>query len=450
MKWFPVIVRGTALQAACLFFIFIAASCASIPVHFFPDGRQVPADFIGVVHAGKSGTDAELQQLNYLDAKWTLHSFDWHRIEVTQGEWDFSLYDTIADNCKAADMKIIAVLGYDIPWIHKEGHRKRYIPPDKVPFFLQYVRKTVEHFRGRVDAWAIWNEPNFYFWNGPEKEFIELSRMTADAVREVDNDVILLGGGFNAFPLGLPVRFIKNLFKSGALEKVDYISFHPYDTSVTRSVLLYERHRKIADEFGFGDKIWITEMGFPTGGWYPHRLSLNKLPEAVVKVYAHFAYAGAKNVLWYQLYDPEIRNSSSIKNSEDYFGLIRSTADPASKAAEAFRLCALYMPDTTCYVLTPEQDKIPGQLQAFWFKGEKTSALVLWKDGGGTSRLNIRLSGTDHLRHDIVTGSESAVPEEFTVQAGSDPVFITWQVDQNSSERRPLFLAPGAENHSSR
>ena len=431
--------RRAALQTACLSLFFFAASCASIPVHIVPDGRKIPADFAGIVHSGKAESDIEFQQLEYLGVKWTLHTFEWHLIEAAQGEWDISRFEKIVSDCNAAGIKIIALLAYDTYWIHKDGRLKKYIPADRLPDFLEYVRKTVEHFHGRVDAWAVWNEPNFHFWTGTEDEFIELSRQTTDVIREIDKDGIILGGSFNAFPFTPPVKFIRNLFKSGAMEKVDYIAFHPYEITVTRSVLLYEQFRKVVGEFGFADKIWITEIGFPTGGWYPHKISLKKFPEAVIKTYAHFAYSGVMNVLWYQLYDPVIRKRPPPRHSEDYFGLIRSPADPSSKAAEAFRLCALYMSDTTCYALTPERDRIPRSIQAFWFKGEKTSALVLWNDNSGVSRLNIRLSGAEHTRHDIVTGKETAIPGEITVNAGSEPVFITWQVNSESAGERPII-----------
>jgi hypothetical protein len=425
----------------CILLTFFVVSCSSIPVHIVPDGRHIPVDFAGIAHAGRAGIDLEFQQLERLGVTWTLHTFDWHRIEVVQGEWDFSKYDKIVDDLVAAGIKIIAILAYDTPWIHEGGKRLRYIPPDRLPDFLLYVRKTVEHFRGRVDVWCIWNEPNFYFWTGPEDEFIELSLQTANVVREIDNDVVLIAGAFNRLPFGLPVGLIRGLFESGAMEKVDYIAFHPYETNVNRSIRLYEQFRKIVDEYGFGDKIWVTEMGFPTGGVYPSRIHLRRLPEAVVKVYAHLAYAGAMNVIWYQMYDPDIRDRRGIRSSEDYFGLIRSASDPTSKAAEAFRLCALYMPDTICYALTPEQDGIPRSVQAFWFKGESSNSLVLWNDGLGKRRLNIRLPGTEHLRHDIVTGGETAIPAEISIRVGREPVFITWQgsFSYGNMEGRPVI-----------
>ena len=428
---------------AIILCIFLFLSCASVPIHFIPEGRQIPEDFAGIVHAGKSGADTEFPQLNYLGAKWTLQTFYWHDIEPAQGEWDFSFYDKIVDDCNAAGIKIIALLAYDSPWIHGGDKWIRYVPPENLPDFLLYVRKTVEHFQGRVDAWCIWNEPNFYFWKGPKDEFIELSIQTADVIREIDKEGIILGGAFNRLLFSLQVGFIRDFFDSGAMEKVDYVAFHPYDTTVTRSIRLYEQFRKVVDEYGFGDKIWITEMGFPTGGVYPSRISLKRFPEAVIKVYAHLAYAGAMNVLWYQMYDPVEREYSGLRGSEDYFGLIRSAEDPTSKAAEAFRLCAAFMPNTICYALTPEQDGIPRSIQAFWFKGENNNALVLWNDCAGKKRLKIRLPGTNHILHDIVTGTEASIPAlenslhnaEYTVRAGSEPVFITWQ----GSQERPII-----------
>jgi GH35 family endo-1,4-beta-xylanase len=182
----------------CLFLIFFVISCTSIPVHINPDGRHVPVDFTGICHAGRTGTDTEFQQLDYLCAVWTLYTFGWNRIEAVQGEWDFSYYDKITNDCIDSNIKVIGILAYDAAWIHEVEGRSRYIPPDKLPDFLLYVRKTVEHFRGRVDAWCIWNEPNFnYFWKGTEEEFIELSLQTANVIREVDTDVIILAGAFN-------------------------------------------------------------------------------------------------------------------------------------------------------------------------------------------------------------------------------------------------------------
>ena len=408
---------------------FSAVSCSSKPLNVSPNGRYISADFAGVVHAGMTNTTEEYDLINYLGIKWILQTFSWSGIEPQRGQWNFERYDAFVDNAKANGVNVIGVLAYEVSWIFEEGERSRYIPADKIPDFCNYVRVTAEHFKGRVDAWCIWNEPNTTrFWTGTNEEFYELSRHAADAVREVDSDVILLAGAFNRGYIGLPEKLIRGLFESGAMEKTDGIAFHPYELNAARSIRLYEKFRKIVDDYGFGEKIWITEMGFPTGGKMPTKINEKRFPEMVIKSFSCLAAAGAKFVLWYQLFDPIVREPD---DSEDFFGLVRSREDYTSKASEAFRLCALYMTDSVCYVLT---DGLPGSIRAFWFKGADSSALVLWNDGLFSRKLNIKLPGTDHKLHDIITGFEVSIPAETAVKAGNEPVFITYK-----SEERPVL-----------
>jgi len=258
-----------------------------------------------------------------------------------------------------------------------------------------------------------------------------MSRHAADAVRDVDSGVILLAGAFNRGYLGLPEKLIRGLFESGAMNNVDGIAFHPYELNAVRSARLYGKFKKIVDEYGFGDKIWITEMGFPTGGKIPTKIDEKRFPEMVIKSFSLLAAAGAKFVLWYQLFDPQEREPD---DSEDFFGLVRSRGDYTSKASEAYRLCALFMPDAVCYVLT---DGLPGSIRAFWFsRGETGGALVLWKEGLGSSHVNISLPGSGHTRRDITTGAEISIQKDTAVRIGREPVFITYS---GSPGERPVF-----------
>ena len=397
-------------------------SCASAP-RIIHEGRNIPEDFAGIVHAGETQTQREYDYLNYVGANWKLHTFYWNRIEPEQGKWDFQFYDTVVDMGKAAGIKTLGILAYDNWWIHADQKSHSYISPEQTPHYLEYVRKTVEHFRGRVDAWCIWNEPNFHFWNGTDEEFFELSRRAADAVREVDSEVILLGGAFNRGIFGLPKKFIRGLFDSGAMEKVDAVAFHPYELNPARTARLYDQFKKIVDDYGFGDKIWVTEAGYPTGGWYPTKVSENKFPAYVIKTWTLLAARGAQKIFWYQLFDPEERKSG---NSEDFFGLVRSKEDYSSKGAEAFRLCAEYLSGTTCYTSIPWLGDLPNSIRAFYFEGDGRSALILWNDSLGVKNLNLRLPGAGHISHDPVTGETSAIPPETIVKTGNMPVFITW------------------------
>jgi hypothetical protein len=392
-----------------------------------PDPLEIPADIAGIVHAGRTNTPEEYALLDSLGATWTLLTFDWERIERSYNQWDFSYYDEFVDTAKASGKKVLGVLAYSVSWIFEEGQARRYVPPEKIDFFLNYIRKTTGHFQGRVDAWSIWNEPNTSrFWKGGKEDFFYLSRLAADAVREVDPDVTLMGGAFNRGIFGLQKPFIRGLFESGAMEKTDAVAFHPYEMNPSRTLKLYGKFRALAAEYGFADRIWITEVGYPTGGWYPTAITEKKFPAYVVKTFIYLAAAGANRIFWFQLFDPVQREKF---DSEDCFGLVRSENDYTSKGAEAFRLCAVNLAGTVYRPDLPLRGKLPHSLQAFYFEKPDGSggALVLWKGG---IPVQVKLQSSNNgifTAHDPVTGVATALFEEKAIKIGTKPVFVTWQ-----------------------
>jgi hypothetical protein len=454
-KCLPLPAAAAALAAITALIFAALVSCASSPAGSFAARRQalsaprqIPADFAGVVHGGGTRTQKEYAYLDYLGVKWILHTFYWNDIEPEDGEWDFLYYDALVEKANAAGIQVLGVLGYDSWWIHADKNTHRYIPRERIPDFLEYVRQTVSRYRGKVGAWCIWNEPNFIFWNGTDEEFFELARQTADAVREAAPDVTLLGGAFNRGVLGLPEKFIRGLFEAGAMEKIDAVAFHPYELNPARTAKLYEQFQGIVDDYGFGEKIWITEAGYPTGGWYPTKVAEKKYPAYIIKTFTLLAAQGAQRLLWYQLFDPVNRGSG---DSEDFFGLVRSRREYRSKGAEAFRLCATYLSGMVLDSQKIRRDGIKNSVQCFYFAGAEDGketrrasggALVLWNEGPGSVKIRVRLPGSGHLRHDPVSGAAVPIPAEIVLKAGNMPEFITWQEGGNGKEAFCLLQKP--------
>jgi hypothetical protein len=427
MRRFPIL-------GILLFIIF--GSCASLKLTVPREGYNIAADFTGIVHAGWTNTKEEYDYLDYMGVNWILHTFYWGSIEPEQGIWDYQHYDTVVNNAKNANLKVLGVLAYDTPWIHPDQNSHYYIPPDHLTDFHEFVRQTVAHFKGRVDAWCIWNEPNGRSWKGTNEEFVELFRQTAELIRQADNDVILLGGAFNRNVIGLPKNMIKGIFKSGAMKYVDAITFHPYELNVNRAIRLYGRFKNFVSKYDYADKIWVTEIGFPTGGWYPTKVSERKFPSTIIKTFTLLAAEGARKIFWYQMFDPVNRDKI---DSEDYFGLVRSIDDYTSKGAEAFRLCAVYFSDSVCYVYS--QHELPGYMSGFYFKQSYGGTIVLWKNSAGSMRVNIKFPGAEHLQHDIETGNIYPISSDIIIDVGSKPVFFTWRNNNEfwDKEEKPVL-----------
>ncbi|ULQ58930.1 hypothetical protein K7I13_10390 [Brucepastera parasyntrophica] len=396
--------------------------------------RRIPEDFFGMAHAGDTRTEEEYELLDDLSAVWMRKTFRWNQIEETEGAWDFERWDDFVDSGKAAGKKILAVLAYDVGWIYGEDvEARRHIIPEKIPYFLRYVEEVVLRYKGRIDAYEIWNEPNWTFWRGPNKDFYELSRAAAEKIREIDPEAYIIAASVSRVPKG----FIKGMFKAGAMDQADAISFHPYAVSPKASVRLFDKLEKIVKEFGFTGDIWITEVGYPTKGWYPTRVSEKNFPAYVVKTLTGHAARGVKVLFWYELFDKYNKGEAPSKlDSELYFGL--AYPDYARKdGAAAYALCGKYIAGTDYRPDLVTKTGLPSSAQVLLFCGSSAQTLVLWNEGGSVP-VKVSLSGTQHLVHDIASGGFQTVSAETELVLTKTPVILTWTADASGEAAQQI------------
>jgi len=404
-------------------FPMIVLSCSSTPL---PRNQSVtvPDDFFGMVHAGRTRSSAEYELMNAMKIEWILNTFYWGSIERAKGNFNFSEYDRYVDTAKENGKKVIAVLAYETPWLIQKK-KERYISSENMTFFLNYVEETVRHFKGRVDVWNIWNEPNFMFWNGSNKEFFELSRLTAQKIRETDPDAYIIAGAFWRAPSG----FIKGMHKAGGMENIDGIAFHPYAINPAGSMMVYDKFTKILSKLNYTGPVWITEVGYPTGGWYPTTVSEEELPSYVVKTISGAAARGAKTLVWYHMFDHHAKGKVPSKkmNSEHYFGLAYPNYI-RKDGAWAYELCARFLPGSRYAPESPHREKIPSNIVSFCFVGgiSGNNTLILWNDRNKEKKIKLLLSAPA-LLYDISTGNSLPLSVETVLDIGNKPLIITWQ-----------------------
>jgi hypothetical protein len=303
-----------------------------------------------------------------------------------------------------------------------------------------------------VDAWCIWNEPNLQprFWatSGTREQFFDLTKAAAAAIRAVDPDAVILGGAFNTL---VTEAWINGLFTSGAMEQVDAIAYHPYGLGPDMAANLYRGFQENVSKYGFGDKIWITEIGFPTytgsdtppAGRYGTDVHEDNLPETVMQTIMLLAVNGAQHIFWYHLFDP-IPTRQDNGDSEDWFGLIKNDFTKKN-GAYAYQLCTRYIPGTICK--TPERDGLPVTIQAYYFEGSNgTHALVVWNEIIIPREVQVYLPGTHQKAYDLSTGKSMPIGE--TTRYALKPKdgvnqyiqFFTWE--NADSAQPPRISAP--------
>ncbi len=69
--------------------------------------------------------------------------------------------------------------------------------PEQIAAFTNYVKWMVNHFRGRIRYWALWNEQDISYWNpeGNPEEYGRLLKAFVPAVHETDREAKVIYGG---------------------------------------------------------------------------------------------------------------------------------------------------------------------------------------------------------------------------------------------------------------
>ncbi len=183
---------------------------------------------------------------------------EWFRVEPEPGKFVWN------DNIAPAPIRSAAVLDCSPAWNKKDMYKDS-------SAWLNYVRHTVTHYRGKIPAYEIFNEP--YNCYALTKEFARrhsaLVKETAKAIRECDPKAIIMSGGP---PEEIPpaLGWWEAVAREGMLEPLDILAVHlyfggggayPVDQDVRLDAYVTSL-RKIVDKYGGkGKPFWDTESG---------------------------------------------------------------------------------------------------------------------------------------------------------------------------------------------
>ena len=300
-----------------LLFCLISLGCTSISLEKTPNPDPLQ---IGICQPGSTPPE----MLDDLGIKWIRRDLSWNRLEIRPGVWDFSSLDRYFEEARSQNRKILGVLAYDNTWRYKKDNSRRNIRPDELHHYLNYVRTVAGRYKDDLSALEIWNEPNFIrFWKGSDQDFYHLTKETLRVLEETAPDLPVTVGALSYHPVNRGKSFLKGMIAYGALEGADAVSLHPYGSSVNAVVRRVADVQDLLNKHKLSHQIWITEMGYPTTGLYPHRISLENHAVIIARTMVQLAAAGADLITWYKLQDAyTAENRPFYVGSEDSFGLI--------------------------------------------------------------------------------------------------------------------------------
>jgi hypothetical protein len=257
----------------------------------------------------------------------------WERVRVSGGattaRYDFSAIDALQEAAAERGIDLQLTITGPAPSWATRNHRVGNIAPDPKKYGA-FVRTVVTHFKGRVDRYSIWNEPNWKSWLGPQKDAARLYRGLYGAgyraVKSVDPHAkVLMGelaptGGGKAIA---PLRFLRDMFRGARPMKADGFAMHPYqltsapsriagkadDVSIgtlprlTTALDALYKGRKLTTSSGRKLNLYLTEFGYLTAGSrrQPQSRIANWLVAAIEVARRN---TRVKQLLQYQLIDP--------------------------------------------------------------------------------------------------------------------------------------------------
>ena len=326
---------------------------------------EEPAPRLGVAEAFRS-----LPYARRAGVGWDRLVFSWQYIQPDgPGDWNAATYfpDPLLADGRQVGMSFVGILQDTPRWAASEPEVGARSPPlgldlpvdDPRNHWATFVRRMAREYRGRVDAWIIWNEPEFrasdqggiyVTWEGSDEEYARLLKVAALAIKQGNPDARVLFGAtsfwIEAVNRRTPFleRIVRLLGRDPDARAAGFffdavplnIYWSPDDLvgvgKITRTILA--RH-------GLDKPIWIVETNAmpyddPKAPKRPNgqRVTQDVQASFTVQALAIGLAAGYERIGWHAMIDQT--------TEDEVWGLVRNDGTPRA-ALWAYQTAALYL-----------------------------------------------------------------------------------------------------------
>jgi len=290
-------------RAFCLLAILaLLAARADGKFQLAPPSERIPASFFGMhIHHAATTTPWPAVPIGGLRLWDALVS--WPQLEPRKGQWNFALLDRFVSVAEEHRAEVLIPMGLSPQWasarplehsVYQPGNAAE--PADNADW-QNYVTAIVTRYKGRIQAYEIWNEPNNKgFWTGDVRQMVALTQMASEIIHKIDPAASVVSPAATTTS-GLP--WLTQFLNYGGGKYVDVIAYHFYVSPQPPEAMapLIEQVRQIMRDNGVADKpLWNTESGWQAPKPFPSpELAAAYLARAYIVNWA----AGVTRFYWY-------------------------------------------------------------------------------------------------------------------------------------------------------
>jgi hypothetical protein len=228
------------------------------------------------------GDGRELTLVAEAGFDWVVQLFNWREIARWRGLYNWEHPDAIVRGAEFYSLNLVVRLDQHPPWARAQPAVNG--PPDDLSDYGRFVYDVASRYKGRIEAYVVWNEPNLAReWGGQAPDpvaYVEMLKLAYVSIKEADPNALVVSAGLaptnDRSSEAVDDRlFLRQMYEAGAKEYFDVLGAHvygfayppddPHSAHQGLNVSRVQDLREIMVAYGDEHKpIWATELGWTT------------------------------------------------------------------------------------------------------------------------------------------------------------------------------------------
>lgn len=246
------------------------------PIRLAPPPHAVPAEFFGMhIHGIDVPRPTTKRVTPWPDVpfgSWRLLDayVKWSEIEPRKDDFDFGRLDRYVAIAERKRVKVLLPLVGTPRWasarpdeVENGNPAGSAAEPADLSDWTNFVRAVVTRYKGRIEAYEIWNEPNEnIFWTGTVEQLVGMSRAAFQIIKSVDPAAIVVSPSCT---VESGPQYLDDFLKKGGGKFVDVIGYHFYVRAKPPEAIvdIANRVKEILRSNNIDKPVWNTETGWP-------------------------------------------------------------------------------------------------------------------------------------------------------------------------------------------